>query len=70
MQWHLLKQTPIGKTRDKYCLVFFMHRNEIDPLAYACFLKNFYDVLGDTSTHPSSGTFYSVNCNFYNLSRC
>ena len=29
MQWHIFKQPPIGKTQDKYCLLFFMHRNEI-----------------------------------------
>ena len=32
MQWHLFQQPPIGKTRDKYCLVFFMYRNEIGLL--------------------------------------
>ena len=32
MQWHLLKQRPIGKTRNKYCLPFFMNRNEIGLL--------------------------------------
>ena len=29
MQWNLFKQPPFGKTRDKYRLLFFMHRNEI-----------------------------------------
>ena len=32
MQWDLFKQPPKSKTRDKYCLVFFMHRNEIGLL--------------------------------------
>ena len=32
MQWGLFKQLPKSETRDKYCLVFFMHRNEIGLL--------------------------------------
>ena len=33
MQWHLFKQPPIGKTRDKNCLLLFMDRKEIRLLA-------------------------------------
>ena len=39
MQWHLFKQSPIGETQDKYCLLFFMHRNEmglLTPFAKIC----------------------------------
>ena len=32
MQWDLFKQPPKSKTRDKYCHVFFMARNEIGLL--------------------------------------
>ena len=32
MQWHLFKQPPICKTRDKYCLLVLMHGNEIGLL--------------------------------------
>ena len=32
IQWDLFKQPSLGKTRDKYCLLFFMHRNEIGLL--------------------------------------
>ena len=32
IQWDLFKQPPKSKTRDKYCLVFFMRRNEIGLL--------------------------------------
>ena len=32
IQWHHFKQSPINKTRDKYCPLLFMHRNKIGLL--------------------------------------
>ena len=33
IQWHLFKHPPICKTQDRFCHLFFMHRNEMELLA-------------------------------------